>query len=324
MSQPAPVFVLLLVVALAGCGPTEGPIVYAEAPDPLSEGGVHPLTLDITVPDPELHGEGPYPAIFFIHGGGWRYGNLYDGFGEGVLQDGPERGYVAVSINYRLTLAEDEDGDPRFPWPAQIEDSRCALRWLTSHADEYGVDIDRVGLAGYSGGGHLALLISEGSDQQHWDADFCPNEGPIEFAAAFTRSAPTDTVQLWETTVDLGREWSAYALGVSPDAAVDEIRDELEEVSPLTYVDPTDTTPLHLHQGLDDELVVPSTTGRFVDATAEVGQPLTLVEFEDEGHSWGGDPLRHSVDDMYRFFDRELRGEPATLSCSPWPGCEDR
>jgi len=241
-----------------------------------------------------------------------------------VLEDGPERGYVAVSINYRLTLAEDEAGDPRFPWPAQIEDTRCALRWLTSHADEYGVDTERIGLAGYSGGGHLVLLMSEGSDQERWDADFCPNDGPIEFAAAFGRSAPTDTVRLWETTVDLGREWSGYALGVSEDASVEDIRDELEEVSPLTYVDPTDTTPLYLHQGLDDELVVASTTARFMDATEAAGQPVTLVEFEGEGHSWGGDPLEHSVEEMYRFFDRELRGDGSVLSCSPWPSCEGR
>ena len=153
---------LLTGLLLSARAPTEGPVTYALAPDQLADDGVHALTLDISAPDPELHGQGPFPAIVWIHGGGWRYGNLYDGFGKGVLVHGPERGYVGVSINYRLTLDEDEDGDPRFPWPAQIQDSRCALRWLSN-----------------SGGGHLALLLSQGSDQSQWDTDFCEHDGAV-------------------------------------------------------------------------------------------------------------------------------------------------
>ncbi len=214
---------LLTGLLLSARAPTEGPVTYALAPDQLADDGVHALTLDISAPDPELHGQGPFPAIVWIHGGGWRYGNLYDGFGKGVLVHGPERGYVGVSINYRLTLDEDEDGDPRFPWPAQIQDSRCALRWLSN-----------------SGGGHLALLLSQGSDQSQWDTDFCEHDGAVEIAAAFSRSGPTDSVRLWETTIDLGREWAALALGVSEESEAAEISDVLDEVSPLMYVDEQD------------------------------------------------------------------------------------
>ncbi len=320
--KPLPLVLTLLAGLVSACGPTEGPITYAEAPDPLAVSGVHPLTLDISVPDPEVHGEGPFPAIVWIHGGGWRYGDLYDGFGKDVLAKAPERGFVGLSINYRLTLQEDEDGAPRFPWPAQIEDSRCAIRWLSSHSDEYGVDTDLVGVAGYSGGAHLALLLAEAPEQTRWDAAFCEHDGSAEVAAAFSRSGPTDLVQLWDTTTDLGREWAGLALGVSEESAAADIS-VLEEVSPLSYVDEDDTVPLHLDQGLDDEMVVASTTPGFVDAVHDAGQPIELVEYTDQDHSWGGSSSDHSIEEMYRFHERELLGETAAVSCSPWPDCED-
>ncbi len=146
-------FSAVSLLGCAGCtlSSPEGPIVYAEVPDALADGGVHELTLDIAVPDADVYGEGPFPAIIWIHGGGWHQGDLYDEAGSDVIESGPEQGYVGLSINYRLTDELDENGDPRFPWPAQIEDARCAVRWLSSQSDVYGVDPDRIAVAGYSG-----------------------------------------------------------------------------------------------------------------------------------------------------------------------------
>jgi len=313
---------LLALLPLSACAPSEGPIVYAQVPDTFSDTGVHDLTLDITTPDPDTQGAGPFPAIVWIHGGGWRFGNLYDGFGRDILEHGPKRGYVAVSINYRLTLDEDDSGDPRFPWPAQIQDTRCALRWLSDHAADYGIDTHRIGLAGYSGGGHLALLTTEAPEHERWDGDFCNNKGPIQVAATFSRSGPSDLSALWPETGDLGREWAGYALNVSPDADVSAIRGVLDEASPLTYVDSLDSTPLYLNQGLDDEMVPADTQGAFLEAVRAAGQPVEVLEFENQGHSWGGDESTHSIEEMYRFFERELQGGSPEMSCSPWPSCE--
>ncbi len=175
-----------------------------------------------------------------------------------------------------------------------------------------------------SGGAQLALMLAEAPEQTQWDADFCEHGGSVEVAAAFSRSGPPDFVGLWDLTTDLAREWGGLALGVSEDAALEDIIDILEEVSPLRYVDSTDTVPLYLHQGLDDEMVVGSTVDAFVDAVDAAGQPIGLVEFSDQGHTWSGEPHEHSIADMYRFFDQELKGEAVSLSCSPWPDCEGR
>ena len=86
----------------------------------------------------------PRPAIVFIHGGGWRGGDKRRGtFLNGAL-DYAAKGYVCVTLNYRL-LAE-------APFPACIEDCKCAVRWLRANAQKYNIDPDRIGGYGNSAG----------------------------------------------------------------------------------------------------------------------------------------------------------------------------
>ena len=58
---------------------------------------------------------------------------------------------MAAAINYRLS------GEA--PFPAALEDCKCAVRWLRAHARDYNVDPRHVGAYGNSAGGHLALLL---------------------------------------------------------------------------------------------------------------------------------------------------------------------
>ena len=62
-----------------------------------------------------------------------------------------KHGYAACSINYRLA--------PKYPFPAQIDDCKSAVRWLRSHAEKYKIDPARIGGFGYSAGGHLVALL---------------------------------------------------------------------------------------------------------------------------------------------------------------------
>jgi len=92
----------------------------------------------------------PRPAIVCIHGGGWFKGerssmtNLAMAFAS--------RGYVAVTISYRLS------GEAKFP--AAIQDAKAAVRWLRAEAKTYGIDPEKIGVAGLSAGGHLAALLA--------------------------------------------------------------------------------------------------------------------------------------------------------------------
>ena len=108
---------------------------------PDSERGL----LDVMIPD----GDGPFPVVVCIHGGGWVGGNrdmLYP-YGE-ILE---KMGIASVYPLYRVTGTH--------PHPAQEEDIFAALGWIAYHAREHRFDIARIGLTGASAGGHLAALV---------------------------------------------------------------------------------------------------------------------------------------------------------------------
>jgi acetyl esterase/lipase len=93
-------------------------------------------------------------AIMFIHGGGFKRGSKEDmSFYARIYSQG---GFVTSSINYRLT--------PNHVFPAAINDTRDALQWMKEHADDYGYDVNKIVLVGYSAGATLALNVGLADD----------------------------------------------------------------------------------------------------------------------------------------------------------------
>jgi acetyl esterase/lipase len=90
---------------------------------------------------------GTGPGIFHTHGGGMIIGDRFTGIG-GVLAWVVEHDAVAVTVEYRLA--------PEFPDPYPVEDCYAGLVWTAEHADELGIDPERLIIAGASAGGGLA------------------------------------------------------------------------------------------------------------------------------------------------------------------------
>lgn len=103
--------------------------------------------LDLYVPKDV---EAPVPVIVSVHGGGWVYGTkeTYQYYCSDLVR----RGFAVVNFNYRLA--------PRHKFPAALEDTNDAFRWLLSHAEEYGLDASRVFAVGDSAGAHMLGLYS--------------------------------------------------------------------------------------------------------------------------------------------------------------------
>lgn len=100
------------------------------------------------------HAEGDIPAIVFYHGGGWTIGNI-DAYQDLLSDMAESTGYVVMSPDYRLA--------PEHPFPAAYEDClRSTLEFVGSRRKEFGVDPERVVLAGDSAGGNLALALTNG------------------------------------------------------------------------------------------------------------------------------------------------------------------
>jgi acetyl esterase/lipase len=109
-----------------------------------------PELLDVYQPEDG----GKRAAVLMLHGGGWRVGSRADlaPHAEALAK----RGFTAVVADYRLM--------PAHPWPAQIRDTRAAIKWIRDNADDLGIEPDRIAALGYSSGAHLVALAAGDPD----------------------------------------------------------------------------------------------------------------------------------------------------------------
>ena len=180
-----PIFLALCVFSLAAplaaAPPDDGKlenVVYGQA-------GGHDLKLDLYLPAaPAAKGKG-LPVVIYIHSGGWRIGSKAEG--EQYARLFTDRGIAFASIDYRLS------GEAI--WPAQILDSKTAVRWTRANARRYGLDPARIGAFGTSAGGHLVALLgttagvealedrAQGSSQQSSRVQaVCDVSGPVDLS----------------------------------------------------------------------------------------------------------------------------------------------
>src|SRR5262245_57591536 len=112
----------------------------------FGKGGDTDLQLDLAMPK---DGDGPFPALVCIHGGGWKGGKRQDH--DELSKTMAAQGYVCVTITYRLA--------PDTKFPGQVEDCKAAVRWLRANAKKYKVNPEKIGAFGFSAGGHLSCML---------------------------------------------------------------------------------------------------------------------------------------------------------------------
>jgi acetyl esterase len=91
------------------------------------------------------------PVVLNFHGGGWVSGSVRQSewWASSVAA---EAKVVVVSVEYRLA--------PEHPFPVPVEDCYDATRWVAEHAEELGVDADRLAVMGDSAGGNMAAVVA--------------------------------------------------------------------------------------------------------------------------------------------------------------------
>ena len=109
------------------------------------------------------------PLILFIHGGAFYIGNKEEPAYIDFCQHFAEMGYVTASMNYRLGFHISKNEIERAGYMA-LQDAHAALRFLCANADEYGIDPERVFVAGSSAGAITALNLAFMNDEVRPDS----------------------------------------------------------------------------------------------------------------------------------------------------------
>lgn len=268
-------------------------VVYQTIP------GYRPQIVDIYVPKTP----GPHPLILYIHGGGWMGGHTRH---SGALSDFPKvlaslaaEGFTVASLEYRLS------GEARYP--AALQDSNAALRFLRANAAQYRIDPRRVGVWGGSAGGHLTALTATTCGNTTLDPASA-QDGCVQ--AAVTWYGVFDFAGM-SATPD-GNSAGKRLLGCEKDCTAQQIA----SVSPVTYIDAKDPPFLLIH-GNEDKTVPVAQSHLGEAALRQAGVPVEAIYIPDVDHSFIGktpqatrDATLKAVNATFDFFHAKL-GVPA-------------
>jgi acetyl esterase/lipase len=255
------------------------------------KGNSNAWKLDMALPADS--GEGLRPALVIVHGGGWAGGSKTVDVYQKMMTDYARKGYVTINVEYRLT------GEA--PFPACIEDCKCAVRWLRAHAEEYRVDPDRIGAYGHSAGAHLALMLAMTSKKDGLEGDGGWKEYSSRVNVAAAGSPPTE---LGRNTPMSDPKWW-----------------------PIGYIS-AEHPPLFLVQGGSDNIVRPVLTDYFVEKMRIAGADIEYLKVDGAGHGLAyAERLEITDPAIEKFFAKHLKtnqGETARKTVEdggtgPWP-----
>lgn len=258
--------------------------------------------LDIYLPD---EGDGPFPVILFIHGGGFAIGDKRDIHVLPFLE-GLDRGYVVVSVNYRLS------GEATFP--GGLQDIKAAIRWLRAKSEQYHIDGNRVAACGGSSGGNYAGMVCLTSHVAELEDLSLGNPGySCGVQAAVDWFGPTDFLKMDEQLAESGFGPSEHGEVDSPEsrylgAKLSDVPLKVELANPMTYIH-ENMPPILIQHGRLDTMVPVQQSIMFAE---KLGKYVSHDRFEFEilegaGHGDLKFETKENMDRVFNFLDKHLK-----------------
>jgi len=237
--------------------------------------------VDVYLPD---SGDGPFPAIAFIHGGAFMMGDKADSQVRPFLP-AVKRGYVVASFNYRLS------GEALFP--AGIQDVKSGLRFLRANAAKYHIDPDRIAAAGGSSGGNYTCMICALSGRSELDDPSLGNAGfSSDVQAGVAWFPPTDFLLMDSQLHENGLGPEDHNEADSPESRylggqITRLPPEkVRAANPAAYVH-AGMPPMFIEHGRRENLVPWQQSKLFVDKIRQVCGPdrvrYEILETADHG-----------------------------------------
>lgn len=217
-----------------------------------------------------------FPLVMYIHGGSWVSGSKDE---EAITQYLPtlaDAGYVVASINYRLA--------PRYTFPAQVNDVKCAIRFLRAHASMYAINPQYIGVVGESAGGYLAAFTGVTGDSAAYKTNEYLTESDA-VQAVVDLSGPTDFTV--DNASDRAKHIAYTFLGAASPASA----------SPVTHIH-AGAPPFLIIHGVNDTIVPVAQSEQLKTQLVNAGTSVQLVIVQNAGHSLDATSINPSLSQL--------------------------
>ena len=305
----------LLAAETAPVAPPAAPVKPAEpasedTPAALKKAPVYPKTVQVQVDVPYLGANRkekadlyrpldhdktkPLPAIVVIHGGGFNDGDKARGRELNIAENLTLKGYVCLSINYKLRRTQGQ-----VTWPQSLYDAKAAVRYLRHEAATIGVDPAKIGVIGCSAGCNLAMMLATTGPADGFDA--IPGEPYPQVSARVACAVG------FYGAVDLINYHDMKMFAKTREEAPELYK----KASPIAYLDAEDAPMLLVH-GTADTTVPLSQSESYLRVAKEKGARCALEVIPEAPHTFDLQPKQRDLRPLVTaFFDQHLKGEPA-------------
>ncbi len=235
------------------------------------------LTYDVFTPKQNAKGIG---LLFMVSGGWFSIWAPPEQLAKTYLAPLLEQGYTVFAVRH--------GSSPKYVVPEIVVDVKSALKHISDHAGEYGVDKSRLGVFGFSAGGHLSLILGTQTNDQG------ESESAPRVAAVVAVFPPTDLTPYVDSH-SLRERFPALKFDMKQAA----------DVSPAKHVTGDDAPTLLVH-GDKDELVPISHSHQIIAEFEKSNVKHQLITIEGAAHGFDAEGNKRMVDGMIQWFDQHL------------------
>jgi len=239
-----------------------------------------------------------YPLVVFLQGSAWTSPDRNNEIPQ--LCQLARDGYVVATITHRNCL----EGNP---FPAFLQDTKTAIRFLRANAEKYHIDPERVAMYGTSSGGNTSLLVGLTGDDERFKTDeYREYSDAVKVVAECF--GPTNVRAMVDALPAEAAEefWGNLFRSLAGSDNIEDVHAVMEKMNPVNYVKDGEKYPPFLILHGDADMLVPYEQSieiyeRLCDAGADV-QMIRVPDAPHEGNFWSPE----LINEIYSFIKERL------------------